>query len=198
MLPHIFDPFFTTKEVGKGSGLGLATIYGIVAGHGGHLTCFSEPDVGTTFNIYWPVSDPVTVGHPGETLIPDRVPARGETVLLVDDEEVLRDVGRRTILTREGYEVLTAKDGEEALLLYQQMNESINLVVMDLSMPGMGGRLCLKELLALNPQLKAIIVTGYLPDEQLEEVISGGALGYMPKPFRRVELLKLVREVLDR
>ena len=197
VLPHIFDPFFTTKEVGKGPGLGLATIYGIVQGHGGHLTCFSEPDVGTTFNIYWPVSDPVTVSRPGETLIPDRVPARGETILLVDDEEVLRDVGRQ-ILTREGYQVLTAKDGEEALLLYQQMNESIHLVVMDLSMPGMGGRLCLKELLALNPQLKAIIVTGYLPDEQLEEVISAGALGYMPKPFRRVELLKLVREVLDR
>jgi two-component system, cell cycle sensor histidine kinase and response regulator CckA len=196
VLPHIFDPFFTTKEVGKGTGLGLSTIYGIVQGHGGHLTCFSEPDVGTTFNLYWPVSNPVTVSRPGEALIPDRVPARRETILLVDDEEVLRDVGRQ-ILTREGYQVVTAKDGEEALLLYQQHNESINLVVMDLSMPGMGGRLCLKELLALNPQLKAIIVTGYLPDEQLEEIIGAGARGYMPKPFRRGELLRLVREVLD-
>ncbi|MBM3298647.1 MAG: PAS domain S-box protein, partial [Deltaproteobacteria bacterium] len=139
-LDHIFEPFFTTKEAGKGTGLGLAMVYGIVKEHDGYITCYSEPGRGTTFKIYLPVAK---IERDLDVTTTSKIPAFGtETILLVDDEEFIRDLGKR-ILERFGYTVLTAADGKEALNLYEEEREKISLVILDLIMPKMGGKECL-------------------------------------------------------
>ena len=152
-LSHIFEPFDTTKETGKGTGLGLATVYGIVSQHGGHITCNSEPGLGTTFKIYFPT---VAEERDSETPAIER-PIRGgnETILLVDDEEALRDLGT-TLLTRFGYEVVTANDGKEALEIYQREKGRIALILLDLIMPEMDGKQCLGEILRVNPNARVV------------------------------------------
>ena len=140
-LDHIFEPFFTTKEAGKGTGLGLAMVYGIVTQHGGQIRCYSEPGHGTTFKIYLPAL--VAEKEPLETATREAMPRGGtETILLVDDEEFVRDLGKR-ILERSGYTVLTAANGKEALDLYKRERGNISLVILDLIMPEMGGKQCL-------------------------------------------------------
>ncbi len=194
---HIFEPFFTTKEVGKGTGLGLSSVYGIVKNHGGSIYCYSEPGLGTTFKIYLPltkeqVAEPLAEeGHNGEDAL-----AGHETILLVDDEEALRQFGAR-ILEGKGYKILTASSGESALEIYQDPGRGVDLVVMDLGMPGMGGKKALKAILEFNPRAKVIIVSGYSANGQIEELLGSGAAGFVAKPFRRVELLSTVRSVLD-
>ncbi|MCX5874658.1 MAG: PAS domain S-box protein, partial [Deltaproteobacteria bacterium] len=160
-LSHIFDPFFTTKEVGKGTGLGLATAYGIVKQHGGHITCYSEPGLGTTFKIYLPA---IQTEKTSETQTEDVPIQRGtETILLVDDEEFLRELGTR-LLNQYGYHVITASNGKEALEIYQREGESISLIILDLIMPEMDGRQCLGEILRIDPNAKVIIASRDSPD----------------------------------
>jgi PAS domain S-box-containing protein len=193
---RIFEPFYTTKEVGKGTGLGLASVYGIVKSHGGYITCDSELDNGTTFKVYWPVlnarAKPVQAGRNGA----EAVRGGHETILVTDDEEHLRDIASR-ILERQGYQVKTANNGEEALALYQESDGDIGLVILDVSMPGMGGHRCLLELLKLNPAAKVIIASGYSRQVQLKDTLKSGAAGFIAKPFRKKELLVKVRAVLD-
>jgi PAS domain S-box-containing protein len=197
-LEHIFDPFYTTKEVGKGTGLGLAIVYGIVKNHEGYIMCYSEPQQGTIFKIYLPVIEPeIEPANVLDQSEPEvQVEGGSETILLVDDEEFIRELGI-DVLGQAGYEVLTAADGESALQLYRQAQERIALVILDLIMPGMGGRKCLEELLRLNPQVKVLIASGYSSDASTKGALETGAKSFVSKPYDTKHLLKLVREVLD-
>ena len=194
-IEHIFEPFYTTKETGKGTGLGLATVYGIVKSHKGHIVCYSEPDEGTTFKIYLPTIDSIQEARKVEEH--QAAPEGGsETILLVDDEEPIRGLGTQ-ILEEFGYTVLTAADGESALQLYSEEQEKIDLVILDLIMPGMGGKLCLLELLKINLEAKVAIASGYSPDGPTREILKNGAKGFISKPYDLRQMLKVVREVLD-
>jgi PAS domain S-box-containing protein len=196
-IKHIFDPFYTTKDVGKGTGLGLASVYGIVKSHGGYIHCASELGIGTTFTLFFPV---ITETGQEESVQSDsELPAsraRG-LVLLVDDEEPLRQIGSR-ILRLEGFQVIAAASGEEALDLYEAQKCSIDVVVMDLGMPGMGGHKALLEILAINPGAKVVIASGYASDEQVAAALRDGAAGFVAKPYRKSELLGKILSVLAR
>jgi len=194
-LEHIFEPFYTTKEIGKGTGLGLAMVYGIVKNHSGYITCNSEAGSGTTFKIYLPIIEEATDEELGDE--PEAMPEGGtETILLVDDESYIRDLGKK-MLTRFGYTVLTAVDGESALALYREKRTHISLVILDLSMPGMGGERCLEELLRTDPGAKVIIASGYAVDEPKAKVMKARAYGFVGKPYDMKKLLEVIREVID-
>lgn len=197
-LPRIFDPFFTTKEIGKGTGLGLATVHGIVLSHGGHVECQSELGQGTTFTVYFPIEiryPKAVVSHAG--VESEDLTGGSETILLVDDEESLRLLGTRTLMSK-GYTVTTAGSGEEALEVYRHIGDQLDLVIMDLGMPGMGGNKAMKAILELNPRAKIIIASGYATQDQVKDALDSGRSGYMPKPFKKAELLATVRSVLDK
>jgi PAS domain S-box-containing protein len=193
-LGHIFEPFYTTKEAGKGTGLGLAMVYGIVKQHGAYIACYSEPGQGTTFKIYFPA---VEQAGDSETRTNDG-PIRGgtETILLVEDEEDIRDLGAK-LLNEFGYRVVTAVNGKEALEIYQRDRESISLVILDLIMPVMDGRRCLDEILRINPNARVVIASGYSESGPANGVMDSGAKGFVQKPYNMRQLLTTVREVLD-
>jgi len=194
-LKHIFDPFYTTKETGKGTGLGLAMVYGIVKSHNGYIMCYSEPDEGTIFKIYFPVIEKeIERVEPKEEKV--YIKGGNETILLVDDEEAIRELGK-SVLTSFGYTVLMASDGETALDVYRERKEEINLVILDIIMPGMGGRKCLEELLKINPELRIMIASGYSMNGPSKEVLKAGAKGFIGKPYNINQILKAVRETLD-
>jgi CheY-like chemotaxis protein len=195
ILDHLFEPFFTTKGVGKGTGLGLAVVYGIVKQHGGHVSCESQPGAGTVFKVYLPaIDEQETVSDElGEE---PRLHGGNETILLVDDEDVVRNLGE-LILRESGYTVLTAKNGKEALEIYRRDRETLSLVVLDLIMPEMGGTDCLRELSRIDPKVKVLIASGFPTDTSIQEALQMGAKGSVNKPFRMKELLRGVRKVLD-
>ena len=193
-VEHIFEPFYTTKELGRGTGLGLAMVYGIVRQHEGFITCYSEVGRGTTFNVYFPAIERHL--EPGVEMT-GVMPAFGtETILLVDDEAFVRDLGQR-ILSNAGYTVLTAANGIEALDLFTRKEKQIDLVVLDLIMPEMGGEASLKELLKIDPGVKVLVASGYSADPSMRGPLELGAKGFVSKPFRLKELLRQVRKVLD-
>ncbi|MCF8044263.1 MAG: PAS domain S-box protein [Desulfarculaceae bacterium] len=192
---HIFEPFFTTKEVGRGTGLGLASVYGIVKNHGGYITCDSENGLGTAFIIYFPLLKKDSGRLDRE--ISNNTPKGGtETLLVVDDEEAILDFCR-VALGRFGYEVMTASSGEEALEIYKEKQETVDLLIMDLSMPGMGGQRSLREIKGLYPAVQVIVASGYSPDVQAGVLKETGAEGFVAKPYRLEDLLNAVRRVLD-
>jgi PAS domain S-box-containing protein len=193
---HIFEPFFTTKEAGKGTGLGLAMVYGIVQSHGGYLTCESEAGRGTTFRIYFPAAELKTQEPEVKE---ESLPFKGgnETILLVDDEESIRNSGEE-MLASVGYKVLTAPDGESALEILNRQKENIAMVILDLILPGMGGRQCLEEILKINPRAQVIVTSGYSMEGSAKETIDTKAKGFVSKPYDGRELLSFVREVLDK
>lgn len=194
---HIFDPFFTTKGVGQGTGLGLSTIFGIVKGFGGQILCYSEPGTGTTFRIYLPALEPDAAQPSGKNISTVANMGGNETILLVDDNQDLCTIGSQ-FLADVGYRVLTANSGEQAVALYKEQGVEIDLVVMDLSMPGMGGYKALKAVLEIDPRARIIISSGYAINGSVKESLQAGAAGYVAKPFRKDELVALVRSVLDR
>jgi PAS domain S-box-containing protein len=196
-LQQIFDPFFTTKEVGKGTGLGLSMVYGIVEGHRGSLSCQSTPGKSTTFSLCFPALDPNLESQVAEPEPRQPFPRGEESILLVDDEEVILEIGRE-LLNTFGFTTLVAASGEEALKVYRRSQEEIDLVILDLNMPGMGGETCLRELLKLDPEAKVIIASGYSVDTKAEEALARGARGFVPKPYRLRDLAKAVRSVLDK
>jgi CheY-like chemotaxis protein len=194
-MKKIFDPFFTTKEFGKGTGLGLASVYGIVKAHGGVINCYSEVGRGTTFKIYFPA-----IVHPEiektEGVEAKPIPRGTESILIVDDEEAIRGFAKEAMVMF-GYKVMTASSGEEALELFSAESNGIDLVIMDLGMPGMGGHKCLQELQQLNPQVKVIIASGYSINDQVKKSMEAGAKGFVGKPYQLSDLLNTAREVLD-
>ncbi|MBU1741086.1 MAG: response regulator, partial [Proteobacteria bacterium] len=193
---HIFEPFFTTKGIGRGTGLGLATVYGIVRNHGGHIICDSRVGRGATFTIFLPAL--ADAGRLEAAAPEDVGDIRGgsETILLVDDERPILEIGEE-ILGQYGYSILTASSGEEALEIYGREGPRIDLVILDLSMPGMGGHKCLKELRAVDPRVRVIIATGYSTQSLSGAAIESQARGFISKPYSLFGLLKMVREVLD-
>ncbi|MCX5872614.1 MAG: PAS domain S-box protein, partial [Deltaproteobacteria bacterium] len=194
-LEHIFEPFFTTKGPGQGTGLGLAMVYGIVKQHGGYTTCYSEPGVGTTFKIYFPAMISQVISEKPEEI---ETPKGGtETILLVDDEETIRDVGR-DLLESAGYQVITARTGQEALEIYRAKSDSIALVILDLIMPEMGGKECLEELLKIDPVVKTLICSGLSPNGAAKAALKTGAKGFIGKPYNSAEMLSGIRKILDR
>jgi two-component system cell cycle sensor histidine kinase/response regulator CckA len=195
-LPLIFDPFFTTKGVGKGTGLGLATVYGIIKSHGGYVMCYSEPGEGSTFKIYLPAIEGQAQDVRLEKKEKDKPEGGDEAILLVDDEEILRDIGR-DILERFGYTVLLAPDGESALELYGKRAKDISLVILDLVMPGMGGKQCLGRLLKMNPEAKVVIASGYSISGNAKDVLEAGARAFVSKPYEINQMLGVVRKVID-
>ena len=157
--------------------------------------CYSEPGVGTTFKIYFPVIKKETeIFEPREEQFP--IKGGNETILLVDDEKAIRELGKN-ILTKFGYTVLMASDGETALKIYHENKKEISLVILDIIMPGIGGKKCLEELLKINPELRVIISSGYTMDGPSKEVLKAGAKGFIGKPYNINQILKAVREVLD-
>jgi PAS domain S-box-containing protein len=195
-LEHIFEPFYTTKDVGQGTGLGLASAYGVVKSHGGYIMCYSEIGQGTTFRIYLPAAEQSATQRPEKKMSP--TPRGGtETILIVDDEQYIIDVTRQ-ILMDFGYNVLTAGSGEEALEYYTRHADRIDLVIMDLGMPGMGGYQCLLKIKEGDPSAKILIASGYSLNEKVKEGIRAGAAGYVGKPYHLSDLLNQVRDILDR
>ena len=194
-VEHIFEPFFTTKEIGKGTGLGLASVYGIVKSHDGYIRCQSEPGRGAIFHVFLPAVQEV---RPSLTEDLGAALPRGgeETVLLVDDEESIINLAKHA-LTKFGYSVLTASCGEDALEIFGQNQGQIDLVVMDIGMPGMGGHKCLRELLRIDPGAKVLVASGYAVNGQVKETLEAGAAGFVGKPYQVTELLDTVRKVLD-
>ncbi|RJX32720.1 MAG: PAS domain S-box protein [Desulfarculus sp.] len=195
-LRHVFEPFFTTKKVGEGSGLGLFSAYGIVEGHQGYIACQSQPGQGACFTIYLPaLSAEEAAAQPEAGPAPQPRGGR-ETILVVDDEAAILE-STRQLLAGRGYQVLTADSGEGALEMYQERSGQVDLVILDLGMPGMGGERCLAELLAKNPQAKVIVATGYTQSGLRNKLLATGACRMINKPYRLQDLLIMVREVLD-
>ena len=194
-LERIFEPFYTTKGVGSGIGLGLAIVYGIVQSHHGLILCESNLDKGTTFRVYLPAQERDGAAPAKEER--KRGDYRGaETIIIVDDEPDIIDIGQNT-LEQFGYTVLTARNGEEAVEIYTRQGDRIDLVILDLGMPGMGGERCLRELLRMNPAAKVLIASGYAATQTVQSILEAGATGFMAKPYRLEDMLKKVREVLD-
>ena len=194
-MEHIFEPFFTTKGLGKGTGLGLSMAYGIISNHRGYVECDSAPGEGTAFKIYLPTIKKNFESK--EEVIEENMPPGGkETILLVDDEQLLREIGT-AILTRFGYQVLTCPDGESALELYQEKQSEIALIILDLIMPGMGGKRCLDELLNVDPNVRIVVSSGYSEDKASSEDVESMAKGFIKKPYDINQMLNIIRTILD-
>ncbi|MCJ7616718.1 MAG: response regulator, partial [Desulfobacterales bacterium] len=195
-LEHIFEPFYTTKKTGKGTGLGLAIVYGIVGSHGGHIICYSEPGQGATFKIYFPalLMDGIEQGLEPE----DEAVIRGghETLLIIDDEETLRNQGR-DMLAKYGYTAITSETGERAIEIYEKEKDRIDLVILDIGMPGMGGYKCLEQLVKIDPEIKVIVASGYTTSARVEELLKFGAADFIDKPYRLRDMFQRIRRVLD-
>jgi hypothetical protein len=191
---RIFEPFFTTKRPGQGTGLGLAMVFGIVKQHQGWIDCHSEINQGTRFDIYLPRF------QEGAALVPEpaasQVNGGSETILVVDDEPMIRNLGR-TILQRQGYDVLLAEDGQQAVEIYQREKKRIDLVILDLTMPRLSGRDTLRQLRQLRPDVPVLFASGYSAD-QMTETEREGVLGFINKPYRPQELANTVRAALNK
>jgi two-component system cell cycle sensor histidine kinase/response regulator CckA len=194
-LVRIFEPFFTTKEKGKGTGLGLATIYGIVKQCGGTLWVYSEVGQGTTFKVYFPRVDEEIVGR-GESLMANETSWGTETVLLVEDERAVRDLARE-VLQRCGYSVLVAADGGEALAVAAKFGGAIDLLLTDVVMPNMNGRQLASQLTALRPAMKVLYISGYTANAIFRHGVLEPGTEFLPKPFTPDLLARKIREVLE-
>jgi signal transduction histidine kinase/CheY-like chemotaxis protein len=193
IIERIFEPFFTTKDVGKGTGLGLASAYGIIKNHNGIIRVYSEQNHGTTFNIYLPASD----AEEGKTTkLNTELIKGGETILLVDDEEATIQV-EKLMLQQLGYTVVPARSGRDAIELYKKNSADIDLVALDVIMPDMSGRETYDHLKKIDPDIKVLLVSGYSLNRQIEELMNAGCCGFLQKPFDLIHLSQKIREVLD-
>ena len=191
---HVFEPFFTTKATGKGTGLGLAVVHGIVTQSGGHIEFESDEDRGTTFRIYLPAF----AEEPAAGLPADAHTLRGgqESILLVEDEEAVRRLAQQ-VLERAGYRVQTAADAEAALAIVAAAGGAFDLLLTDVVMPGMSGTQLAAVISAQYPRVRVLFVSGYTPDAVLRDGVENGTVAFLPKPFSPAALAGRVREVLD-
>jgi two-component system cell cycle sensor histidine kinase/response regulator CckA len=189
---RIFEPFFTTKELGKGTGLGLAVVYGIVKNHGGAIQVKSKQNSGTVFETLLPL---FRGEHPTLEQRPPMVKGRG-IILLVEDHELVRDAGA-AMLRALGYTVVTAKDGEEGLAYFQKHAHEIDLAVLDMVMPNMDGPTCFRNMKKLQPNVRAILTTGYGLNNKVQELLDEGMYGFIQKPYRIDALSAVVSEALE-
>jgi CheY-like chemotaxis protein len=188
----IFDPFFTTKGMSRGTGLGLASVYGIIKQHNGYIEVESEKGRGTGFYIYLPATEKLVSQ---KKLYPQDIIKGQETLLFVDDEQMVLNVGR-DILKSLGYTVLTANGGKEAIKIYDQNRERISLVILDMIMPGMDGGKTYAHLKRLNPEIKVLLSSGYSVNEEVTAIMEKGCNGFIQKPFTAKEIAIRIREVL--
>jgi len=190
---RIFDPFFTTKEMVRGTGMGLASAYGIIRNHRGIIKVQSKRGEGTTFDIYLPASKKEI---PKEKVVPDEILMGHEKVLLVDDEDLILEIGKE-MLEKMSYKVLVARDGEEALQIYRENTNGIDLVILDMIMPVMGGGETFDRMREINPNGKFLLSSGYSVDGEATEILERGCDGFIQKPFNIKELSAKIREILD-
>ena len=196
IMKRIFDPFFTTKPPGKGTGLGLTSVYSLVTGIGGYIDVASVKGRGTTFNIYLPAIEGYVLPIDDRREVFDL--GRKETsILLVDDEELIIEIGRE-FLNSLGYKVLEARNGETALQIYSKYANEIGIVLLDMMMPGMKGNEVFRELMKMNPNVKVVIISGFADKETVEDMLRKGCCGYIRKPFMLDELSRVLNETLKK
>jgi two-component system cell cycle sensor histidine kinase/response regulator CckA len=191
---RMYEPFFTTKEVGKGTGLGLPMVFAIVRQHKGWIDCWSEVEKGTRFEIYLPRSEALSQPVPEPVFVTPRRAGK-ETVLIVDDEEMIRQLAAAT-LQSSGYTVLLAENGQQAINIYSQEGERIDLVLLDLTMPILSGHEAFRHLLELNPRVRVLFASGYAV-EQLSDLEKEMMAGFVNKPYRPNDLVLAVEDALS-
>jgi CheY-like chemotaxis protein len=189
---RIFDPFFTTKEMSRGTGLGLASAYGIIKNHGGIINVYSEKGEGSTFNIYLPASTKSAVSKKEPVT---EIQRGSGTIMLVDDEEMIIDIGEQ-LLQRLGYKVLVAGDGKAAEEVYRTNKDSIDMVILDMVMPGIGGGETYEKLKNINPDVKVLLSSGYSLNGEAKEILNRGCSGFIQKPFNLEGLSRKIHEIL--
>jgi CheY-like chemotaxis protein len=200
-LAHVYEPFFTTKDVGKGTGLGLSSVYGCVKNHGGLIHATSETEKGTTFTVYFPLlrgaepaaPKPVDTSYYTKS---QSVAGNKAHILVVDDEPIVRELCQ-TILSDFGYGVTTCGDAREAVAFYRERFRDVALVIIDMIMPYMSGSECFAEMHRINPDVKAILATGYDVSERTQKLLTRGISGFLQKPFKEESLLKMIADVLQ-
>ena len=193
-LQRIFDPFFTTKEMGRGTGLGLASVYGIIKNHEGFINVSSQVDKGTEFEVYLPATE-APVPEPKQVV--ETFYEGQEGILLVDDETMILDVGQR-MLNKLGYKVFTAADGVEALEVYKEQRDDIDVIILDMVMPGLNGGDTFDRIRALNSEARVLLSSGYSINGQAQEILNRGCDGFIQKPFNMQSLSQNIRMVLER
>jgi PAS domain S-box-containing protein len=190
---RIFEPFFTTKEMGRGTGLGLASVYGIIKSHGGYINVYSEQEKGTVFTIYLPASQKEVSIE--KEAAPAAIIKGSGTILLIDDEKMILDVGIE-LLEELGYTVQSAMSGQEAIDVFQKDRDKIDLVIMDMIMPGMGGGETFDRLKEIDPDLKVLLSSGYSINGQATKILRRGCDGFIQKPFNMNQLAEKVQQIL--
>jgi PAS domain S-box-containing protein len=196
MKNRIFEPFFTTKDKGKGTGLGLAVVYGVVASHRGFINVDSEFGRGSTFHLYFPISSVNGYENHFDDSVAEEVAGGDETILIIEDEEFLVEY-MENVLKGKGYKILTARDGESAVDLYREKGKDIDLVVSDLGLPRLSGRDVFLHLKEINPAVKLVVASGYIEPEIKAEMSRSGTRDFLQKPYQPASILKCVRKVLD-
>lgn len=194
---RIFEPFFTTKEQSRGTGLGLATVYGIIKQSGGDISVYSEPGHGTTFKIYLPVTADTAVTPPPFSTSPARFHENTETILMVEDDDLVYGLVQRT-LKEVGYTLMEARTGSEGLSLARQHQGKIDLLLTDVVMPQMSGRELAGQLQTIHPEMKVLFMSGYTNDVVVRHGLLTTKIEFLPKPFSSGQLTAKVREVLDK
>ena len=190
---RIFEPFFTTKEVGRGTGLGLASTYGIIKNHMGIINVYSEKGHGSTFKIYLPASKKQVIKEKSRSEV-----AQGgtEMILLVDDEEMVADIGK-DLLEKLGYTILVAASGTEALKIFNANRDEVKLVILDMIMPDMSGGETFSRLKAIKPDAKILLSSGYSLNGRASKIMARGCNGFIQKPFNLKQISRKIREILD-